>query len=128
LTPLGEYRMLALQVNDILNDEHHVSRTNVAMELRLARKIARLTQEELARQAGVTDAFICMLESGRRKILNTPYKTVVRIARALHVEPDELFPVEDAPAWTGADEEEPVPVADEIAVSAIAAAEVEAEP
>jgi transcriptional regulator with XRE-family HTH domain len=63
------------------------------MELRTARKIARLTQHELAERAGVTDSFISLLESGKRDIDTVGYRTVVRIARALGVEPNELFPV-----------------------------------
>lgn len=64
------------------------------MELRTARKIAGLTQHDLAKRAGVTNSFISMLESGKRDIRTTEYATVVRIARALHVTSDELFPVD----------------------------------
>ncbi len=67
------------------------------MELRTARRIARLTQLELATRAGVDDSFISLLESGKREIRTTDYETVVRIARALNVTPDELFPVDDVP-------------------------------
>jgi len=63
------------------------------MELRTARRIARLTQLELAKRVGVDDSFISLLESGKRDIRTTDYATVVRIARALNVTPDELFPV-----------------------------------
>ncbi len=63
--------------------------------LRTARRIARLTQLELATKAGVDDSFISLLESGKRDILTTDYGTVVKIARALNVTPDELFPVAD---------------------------------
>ena len=63
------------------------------MELKLARKIAGLTQEELAERAGVTNSFISLLEAGKRDICTTDYATVVRIAHALRVSPDELFPV-----------------------------------
>jgi transcriptional regulator with XRE-family HTH domain len=65
------------------------------MELRTARRIAKLTQLELATRAGVDDSFISLLESGKREIRTTDYETVVRIARALNVTPDELFPVDD---------------------------------
>jgi transcriptional regulator with XRE-family HTH domain len=64
------------------------------MELRTARRIAKLTQLELATRAGVDDSFISLLESGKRDIRTTDYATVVRIARALNVTPDELFPVD----------------------------------
>jgi transcriptional regulator with XRE-family HTH domain len=64
------------------------------MELRVAREIARLTQQELADRAGVDNSFISLIESGKRDIYSVAYITVVRIARALHVTPVErLFPV-----------------------------------
>jgi transcriptional regulator with XRE-family HTH domain len=63
------------------------------MELRTARRIAQLTQLELAERAGVDGSFISLLESGKRDIRTVGYETVVRIARALNVTPDELFPV-----------------------------------
>lgn len=63
------------------------------MELRTARRIARLTQQELAVRAGVDDSFISLIESGKRDIRSVGYETVVRIARALGVEAGDLFPV-----------------------------------
>ncbi len=63
------------------------------MELKTARRIARLTQLELATKAGVDDSLISLVENGKRDIRNISYSTVVRIARALNVEPEELFPV-----------------------------------
>ncbi len=63
------------------------------MELKTARKIAGLTQQELAERAGVTDSFISLLESGKRDIRTTEHVTVVRLARALGVEPDEMWPI-----------------------------------
>jgi transcriptional regulator with XRE-family HTH domain len=68
------------------------------MDLLTARKIARLNQQELADRAGVTASFICLLENGKRPIGSCSYQIVVRIARALNVEAEELFPVGPAPA------------------------------
>jgi transcriptional regulator with XRE-family HTH domain len=65
------------------------------MHLKLARKIAGLTQQQLAKQAGVTNSFICLIESGKRDIRLVGYETVVRIAHALGVSPDDLFPLAD---------------------------------
>jgi transcriptional regulator with XRE-family HTH domain len=62
------------------------------MELKTARRIARLTQLQLAKRAGVDDSFISLLERGKRR-LPEGYFAMVRIARALNVEPEELFPV-----------------------------------
>jgi transcriptional regulator with XRE-family HTH domain len=63
------------------------------MDLKIARRIARLTQEELATAAGVDNSFISLLESGKRDIETVNYKTVVLLARALNVSPEELFPI-----------------------------------
>jgi transcriptional regulator with XRE-family HTH domain len=63
------------------------------MDLRVARKIAGLTQHELADRVGVDHSYISLIESGKRDIRDVGYATVVRIARALGVEPDELFPL-----------------------------------
>jgi transcriptional regulator with XRE-family HTH domain len=63
------------------------------MELKTARRIARLTQRELATKAGVDPSTISLLERGRRQ--NASYESIVRIARALNIEPSELFPVGD---------------------------------
>lgn len=64
------------------------------MELKTARRIARLTQLQLAKKAGVDNSMISRLEDGSRK--RPSYVAMVRIARALNVAPDELFPVDDA--------------------------------
>jgi transcriptional regulator with XRE-family HTH domain len=61
--------------------------------LTLARKVAELTQEELATRAGVSASFISLLEDGKRDIRLVGYETVTRIAWAFHVTPEELFPV-----------------------------------
>jgi transcriptional regulator with XRE-family HTH domain len=63
------------------------------MLLKLARKVAGLTQAELAKEAGVTNSFISLLESGKRDIRSVGYETVARIADALGVSPQELFPL-----------------------------------
>ena len=62
-----------------------------AMELKKYRKIAGLTQQQLARKAGVDVTLISRLENGQR--LNASYPTIVRLARALNLEPEELLPV-----------------------------------
>ena len=63
------------------------------MDLKVARRIARLTQSELAAAAGVDDSFISLIESGKREIETVNYRTVVLLARALNVTPEELFPI-----------------------------------
>jgi transcriptional regulator with XRE-family HTH domain len=66
------------------------------MDLKVARRIARLTQRDLASAAGVDDSFISLIESGKRDIATVNYKTVVLLARALNVTPEELFPIPQA--------------------------------
>lgn len=61
------------------------------MNLRVARQIANLTQAQLAEKAGVDPALISRLERGGRR--RPSYEAVVRIARALNLAPDDLFPV-----------------------------------
>jgi transcriptional regulator with XRE-family HTH domain len=63
------------------------------MELRKYRKIAGLSQEALARKSGVDLAVISRLERGLRRAPS--YETVVLLARALNLEPEELEPVPD---------------------------------
>jgi transcriptional regulator with XRE-family HTH domain len=68
-----------------------VSVTIRAMELKKYRKIAGLTQEQLARTAGVDATIISRLERGIRQTAS--YVTIVRLARALNLEPEELLAV-----------------------------------
>lgn len=60
--------------------------------LKLARQILKLTQLQLARRAGVDVALICRLERGRN--VRPSYAAIVKIARAVNLAPDELFPIE----------------------------------
>lgn len=64
---------------------------NAVREARLRR---RLTQEELAKQAGVSQVAISDLESG--KTISPSFALVVRLSKALGVKPESLFPVEAA--------------------------------
>jgi len=61
--------------------------------IRMARLAARLTQQALADRVGVTIGMISLLENGRRPYPS--YMTMVRIARALNLPAEELFPVPD---------------------------------
>lgn len=63
------------------------------MELKTARRIARLTQRQLADRSGVDESTISLLETDKRHYGRVAYEDVVNLARALHVEPEELFPV-----------------------------------
>jgi transcriptional regulator with XRE-family HTH domain len=61
------------------------------MELRKYRRIRGWTQIELGAHAGVDPTVISRLESGKSRTAS--YETVVRLARALNLEPEELVPV-----------------------------------
>jgi len=62
------------------------------MNLKTARRIARLTQSDLAKRACVDPALISRLETNGRT-RRPSYEAIVRISRALNLAPDELFPV-----------------------------------
>lgn len=68
------------------------------MHLKTARKIARLTQTELAELAGVKQETISQLEKGRIQLSRVSYETVSNIAAALNVTVEELFPLADKSA------------------------------
>jgi transcriptional regulator with XRE-family HTH domain len=72
------------------------------MELRKYRRILGLTQEELGAKAGVDPTVISRLETG--KSASATYENIVRLARALNLEPEELFPVILQPPPPGADD------------------------
>lgn len=57
--------------------------------LKELRQSLRLSQVSLAKKAGVPSATIAAIETGRSK--KPSYPTVTAIAKALDVDPDELF-------------------------------------
>lgn len=61
------------------------------MELKIYRKVAGLSQKQLALKSGVDHTLISRLERGQR--LKARYETIVLLARALNLEPEELMPV-----------------------------------
>jgi len=63
------------------------------MILRDIRKQKGLTQEELSELSGVDQATISNLEIERVK--NPGWQIVARLAKALDVPPEQLFPVSD---------------------------------
>jgi transcriptional regulator with XRE-family HTH domain len=71
----------------------------MAIPLRTARRIARLTQPELAAKSGVSQTTISAIERGANK--KPTWDSVVRIAKALGVEPSEIF---EEPAMPVVDE------------------------
>ena len=62
------------------------------MELKKYRRIAGLTQQQLADKSGVHVTLISRLERGRRQTAS--YESIVRLARALNLEPEELVQVD----------------------------------
>jgi transcriptional regulator with XRE-family HTH domain len=63
------------------------------MTLKEARQRRKLTQEELAEKAGVEQATISAIETGR--VQSPSWDTVSRLSKALRVKPDDVFPVAD---------------------------------
>jgi transcriptional regulator with XRE-family HTH domain len=65
------------------------------MELKIARRIARLSKQELAQRSGLDIDTIIRLESaaGRGVVGDLPYRSVVHLAQALGVPPTDLFPI-----------------------------------
>ena len=69
------------------------TRTNQPLlTLTLARRIAQLSQTDLAAAAGVDNSYISQLEKGSRDLRTAGYDVVTRICWALHVPPGELMP------------------------------------
>jgi transcriptional regulator with XRE-family HTH domain len=66
------------------------------MTLREARLAKGLTQVQLAEAVGTTQETISGLETGR--IQRPAWEIVGRVARALDVAPQDLFPIDDAAA------------------------------
>jgi len=66
------------------------------MNLRTARRLKDITQAQLAEQSGVDQRTISDIERGANK--NPSWETVARIAKALGVAPEELFPVPEPKA------------------------------
>jgi transcriptional regulator with XRE-family HTH domain len=65
------------------------------MNLRTARRLKDITQAQLAEQSGVDQRTISDIERGANR--NPSWETVARIAKALGVEPGEIFPLDDQP-------------------------------
>lgn len=63
------------------------------MDLRIARQIARLSRQELARRAGIELAALTAIEANRDAVYDLPYRSVIHLAQALGVPPGDLFPV-----------------------------------
>ena len=57
--------------------------------LKTLREAKGLTQDQLAKRAGVTEAYVSMLENGKRKAPSLP--TLQRLAKALGVPVAELL-------------------------------------
>jgi transcriptional regulator with XRE-family HTH domain len=62
--------------------------TTLAENIKYYRSQLELTQEELARRAGVNRSYLAGIESGRR---NTSARTIEKLAKALGVSPADLL-------------------------------------
>lgn len=66
------------------------------LTLRTARLAKNISQAQLAELAGVDQTTVSAIEVGRNQ--NPSWETAVRLARALDLRPEELFPVPPTPA------------------------------
>lgn len=60
------------------------------MSLKLARKIAGLSQTTLAKRSGVDPGLLSRLEHGERSLRQTMFPTVAALAAVLNLTPHEL--------------------------------------
>ena len=67
----------------------------IAERLRQTRDTVKLSRTNLAKRADVKAATIADIEEGRNR--NPSYDKVVRLARALGVTPDYLYPIDFEP-------------------------------
>ena len=72
-----------------MDDVERAFNAEIGRRVRVARARAKLTQELLARKAGLTRGSITNIESGAQA--PPPYR-LVRLASALQVEPADLLP------------------------------------
>jgi transcriptional regulator with XRE-family HTH domain len=59
--------------------------------LKTQRESLRLTQKQVASSVGVSDAYICSLESDKK--IPPPYRTVLAIADAIQIDADQLWKI-----------------------------------
>jgi transcriptional regulator with XRE-family HTH domain len=84
------------------------------MEVRLARRLARLSRQELARRSGIDLSALVAIEADRDAVYDMPYRSVIHLAQALGVPPGDLFPVAAiVPALPRLIDPPPVPDAEE---------------
>lgn len=62
------------------------------MNLRTARRLKGITQKELEAMSGIDQTTISAIECGKNK--NPSWTIVFRIAKALGVMPEEIFPLD----------------------------------
>ena len=75
---------------------------NVTNRLKILRKQAGLTQMELAKKAGLSQAHIANIENGKRDI---DFGAAMKLARALNIKACELLPLEEQTEEVLTDEE-----------------------
>jgi transcriptional regulator with XRE-family HTH domain len=71
------------------------------MSLRLVRKVARISQSELARRSGVANAAISRFEHppgsrSHRRLRRADYTTIAKLAAALDLDPGDLLTLVEA--------------------------------
>ncbi|MFE6129518.1 helix-turn-helix domain-containing protein [Streptomyces sp. NPDC056437] len=85
---------MAVIAGSVVDDVERVFNAEIGRRVRAARVDAKLTQELLARKAGLTRGSITNIESGAQA--PPPYR-LVRLASAMRVDPADLLPGLDEP-------------------------------
>ena len=57
-------------------------------KLKQMRLKSNMTLQEVANKVGISKAFYCQLENGKRRML---YETAIKIAKVFNVKPDYIF-------------------------------------
>lgn len=57
-------------------------------KLKQMRHKSNMTLQEVANKVGISKAFYCQLENGKRRML---YETAIKIAKVFNVKPDYIF-------------------------------------
>lgn len=73
----------------MINKQNEEIRQELGEKIRIAREKANLTQEEVAKEAGMKGNYFAKIERGE---INTTVQKLYKIIKALNVEASDIFP------------------------------------